>query len=112
MQLNNKPLHYISKKSENISETKQKCIKSILDIDHNNIIIDSFKLAENSKSYILRFHEYVGENTEIKFSFNKNINKIIETDLMENDIEILTKSNELKINIKPFEIKTLKIFFE
>ena len=111
MQLNNKPLHYISKKSENKSETKQKCIKSILDIDHNNIIIDSFKLAENSDSYILRFHEYVGQNTEIKFSFNKNINKIIETDLMENDIEVLTKTNELKINIRPFEIKTLKIFF-
>ena len=110
-QLNNKPLHYFSKANNNITVKKKYNLKNILDIDNDNIIFDSFKLAENDESYILRFHEYIGKDTNVKLTFNKNIDRIIETDLMENDINVLSKSNILNINMKAFEIKTLKIYF-
>ncbi|MDZ7672050.1 MAG: glycoside hydrolase family 38 C-terminal domain-containing protein [Halanaerobiales bacterium] len=108
MQLNNKPLYYFPKETKLKNDSNQISLESIININNENITIDSFKLAEDNKGYILRFHEFAGKKTNVKLSFNENINKIIETDLMENNIKILTKSNELKLN--PFEIKTLKIF--
>lgn len=112
MQLNNKPLHYFPDKEILKNDSNNNNLGSILDIDKNNITIDSFKLAEDNNGYILRFHEFAGKKTNVTLSFNKKINEIIETDLMENNIKILTKSNQLKLNVNPFEIKTLKIYLE
>ncbi|MGM0445119.1 MAG: alpha-mannosidase [Bacillota bacterium] len=111
MQLNNKPLYYFPNKAI-LKNDKYNNLESILNIDKNNITIDGFKLSEEKNGYILRFHEFAGKKTNLTLSFNKNINKIIETDLMENNIKILTKSNQLKLNVKPFEIKTLKIYLK
>ncbi|MCF8008258.1 MAG: hypothetical protein K9K32_00705 [Halanaerobiales bacterium] len=110
LKLNKKPLSYTSNRVY-----KQKSnynINNIFDIKNENILVDSFKVSEDNKGYILRIHEFTGNNTELKIKINKNTKYIYETDLMENITNKLSDKNIIYLKIKSFEIKTFKIIFK
>ena len=46
-------------------------------------------------------------------TFGKNVIRAVDCDMMENEIIDLevSKKNKVKLDIKPYEIKTIKIFF-
>lgn len=86
--------------------------ESIIKWNSENILIGAIKKGEEEKSIILRFAEYFGWEKEIEFSFNFPIKEIYETNLLEENISKLEISeNKIKIKIKPYELKTLKIIF-
>ncbi len=80
---------------------------SWIDIENPAIIVDAFKMAENSNHIILRCHEnhHAKQSTHIHFGFH--IQKAYLCDMMENIIEELPVINDtIQVAFGPFEIHT------
>ncbi|HRR36940.1 MAG TPA: glycosyl hydrolase-related protein, partial [Clostridia bacterium] len=78
--------------------------------NHENVIVDTLKKAEEGDGLILRVYECFNRRTECTIDLNFEVSKITECDLMENDIaDAVIEDNVLKFTIRPYEIKTFKI---
>lgn len=78
--------------------------------DTDNIIVTALKKAEEESAIVLRFFETEGKNTNVQFTFAKQVKSAEITNLLEekeNDTPI--DGNKVMLNVKPFEILTLKV---
>lgn len=77
-----------------------------------NIIIETFKRSEDGNAFILRIHETCNTTTLSQICFAMPFDKAQECDLMEQPLEepIIEGSRMLSFTIKPFEIKTFKLY--
>jgi alpha-mannosidase len=80
----------------------------------DSIHILSFKKAEQSDEYILRFQNLLDEWSVIKLSFIDSIRGVKECDLVERNKETVVDFdlNHLTVTMNPFEIKTMKLDFQ
>ncbi|MFO7815871.1 MAG: glycoside hydrolase family 38 C-terminal domain-containing protein [Halanaerobiales bacterium] len=108
MMLNNNLLKFYGTKPKNTTNLIH--YTPFLEIENDNIFLDCFKAAVNKKGYLLRVHENSGKNGKLSIYFNRNIKKLYETNLLENNInELEINNNRLTININGFEIKSFRI---
>jgi alpha-mannosidase len=85
---------------------------SFVNVEETSTILDTVKKAEDDDAFILRFYEYSNANDSVKVKLNSKIKKIYECDLMEKEIkEINFDEFEFAFSIKPFEVKSYKVFF-
>lgn len=85
---------------------------SLLNVDKENVIVETVKKAEESDDIIVRLYEYQNKREKVTLTLFKEIKDVIECDLMENEInKIDFEGNSFKFEIKPYEIKTFKIKF-
>jgi alpha-mannosidase len=86
--------------------------QSLLSIDAPSVILSAMKKAEDDDSLVLRFYaagQNVGETT---LTLPRAATEAAETDLMEHTTAPLAvQGNKLRLNLKPYEIKTVKIKF-
>lgn len=83
---------------------------SFLSCDKENIVIDAVKVAENGKDIIVRLYEATNETCECSLRFGFHVKKAWSCDLLENtEREISTDGNGVRLQVKPFEIITLKL---
>lgn len=81
---------------------------SFITVNPENIVLDTFKPAENGEGMILRFYESHGTKSRAEIKVNLPIGKIWETDLMEeNARQVSIQAGVVRLDFKPFEIKTL-----
>jgi alpha-mannosidase len=86
---------------------------SFFSMNSSGVILDTIKKAEKGTAFIFRLYESKGKAEKAVVSFFKAPEKIVETDLMENDLEeIQFTGNEVSLDFKKFEIKTLKVLFK
>ena len=79
----------------------------------DNVYISSIKKAEDDDAYILRLFETEGKSTNnVRIYFPLEIKTAYETNLLESEKgkNINISSNYLYIDIKPWEIKTVKLY--
>ena len=71
------------------------------------------KKAEKENALVLRLVETRGKNSSGKLIFSQKPSRVVETNLMEWTEENIVEVSDLKaaITMKPFEIRTLKIYF-
>jgi alpha-mannosidase len=84
---------------------------SFVRVEPENVIASSLKkeMGYDSRGLVMRLYEAYGKKTEMKITFPWPI-EAVETDLMERPIRKLEASGDsLRLNIEPFEIKTIKI---
>jgi len=85
---------------------------SFLKISPNNLILSALKKAEDTDEVILRFFETKGEATEAKVELFKDIKKLTLVDLLEREEhELPFERSKFRLEVKPFEIVTLKLKF-
>ncbi|HOJ10758.1 MAG TPA: glycoside hydrolase family 38 C-terminal domain-containing protein [Clostridiales bacterium] len=85
-------------------------VASFVQIDKVNVIIDTLKAAEDGDGLIMRLYESSGRRGKVKISTELDITNVTECNLMEEDEgRIDFKNGELCIDIKPYEIKTLRL---
>jgi alpha-mannosidase len=85
---------------------------SFLKISPNNIILSALKKAEDSDEVILRFFETNGETTKTEVELFKTIKRLTLVDLLEREErELPFIGNRFGLEVKPFEIVTLKLEF-
>jgi len=85
---------------------------SFLKLSPNNLILSALKKAEDSDEVILRFFETKGEATEAEVELFKAIKRLTLVDLLETEQgELPFEGNRFRLEVKPFEIVTLKLEF-
>ncbi|MDR0530685.1 MAG: glycosyl hydrolase-related protein [Oscillospiraceae bacterium] len=81
--------------------------------DRGNIVIETVKKAEDSDALIFRLYECWNRRTETTLTFGGKIGRVFECDLMEeNDIPLAARGAALRLDFRPFEIKTLKVVID
>ena len=84
-----------------------------MQIDKNHVMLSALKVAEDGKGIILRVYEDQNRRGRCSVKFFKALESAVECDPFEREIwkaEIV--SGKLQFDIKPFEIKTIKVSFK
>jgi alpha-mannosidase len=85
---------------------------SFIELDRDNIVIETVKKAEESGEVIVRLYESHGASSSATVRFGVSPKSVKLVNLMEQDIEsIKRKDDTVVLPFKPFEILTLKIGF-
>ncbi len=88
----------------------RQCSLSMAEADQPNIIIDTVKMAEDSDAYIVRLFESLNKHTNVTVQFGFPLKSVCLVDLLERTIKTVpVTDNAVKLNIKPFEIISLKV---
>jgi alpha-mannosidase len=83
---------------------------SFIKVKPNNVILTSIKKAEDSDDIILRLYETDGKYADVTLTFDIKPIKVWETDLMENPLsELPVYGKNVRISVKPCEIKSIKV---
>ncbi|MDD6478981.1 MAG: glycoside hydrolase family 38 C-terminal domain-containing protein [Oscillospiraceae bacterium] len=83
--------------------------KSLLSVDADNVIIETVKPAEDGNGFIARIYETEGSYTICNLEFDSKLKSVFKTDMLEYEDEAIdTENNSIKLDFKPFEIKTLR----
>lgn len=84
--------------------------ESLLKVDAPNVIVETVKPAEDAqKAFVLRLYESEGTWTSVKLSFGVPVKRVEETNMLEETLHDLGGEQEVKLVLKPFEIKTLPV---
>ena len=82
---------------------------SFMEIQEENVIAETLKAAEDGNGVIVRLYEAYGKRGNIHISFADKWN-VAQTDLPEKEYKLLQQENgEVILNMRPFEIKTLRL---
>ncbi|WP_105615445.1 alpha-mannosidase [Vallitalea okinawensis] len=85
---------------------------SFMSVDQDNVIIETVKKAEDDDALIIRLYEAFNRRSEVLLTTCFNIKKAYECTMMEEELSSVdVKVNTIPIEIKPYEIKTIKIWF-
>lgn len=84
-----------------------------LQVDADNIVIDTIKKAEDEKAIIVRLYEYKNRKGKpVTMSFGVPVTRVVETNMIERELaEVPVENNEIQFNITGYEVKTFKLYF-
>ncbi|MCX8171173.1 MAG: glycosyl hydrolase-related protein, partial [Candidatus Bathyarchaeota archaeon] len=85
--------------------------KSLINVKPDNIVVSCFKEAENGDALVVRVYDASGKGASAEIQFYFNVEEAYEADLMEEPTRLLKvlDDNKIRLEINPFEIKTLLI---
>lgn len=87
-------------------------LKQLAKTDKPNIIIEAIKPCEDEdKAFILRVYEAEGTQTNCDITFCDEVKSARLTDMLEQGLGEIYNTNNLKLQFRPFEIKTIKAYY-
>ena len=85
--------------------------ESLVSLESDSAVIETVKPAEDGDGYIVRIYESECNATYAKLNVAFPFKKVSETNMLEEDIvEINTEGSTVNVQLKPFQIKTLKFY--
>ena len=107
-QINN-PLTYSWKENEEGTLAPE---YSLVSSDQDNAVIEVVKKAEDSDAVIVRLYECYNRRTPVTLIFGKELTSVVECNMMEEGADLVEfTGNQATFEMKPYEIKTLKVTF-
>ena len=107
-QINN-PLTYSWKENEEGTLAPE---YSLVSSDQDNAVVEVVKKAEDSDAVILRLYECYNRRTPVTLTFGKELTSVVECNMMEEGADpVAFTGNQATFEMKPYEIKTLKVTF-
>lgn len=86
---------------------------SFLQVQQENILLDTVKKAEDEEAVIVRLYEYYNRQTQAVLESKQPIKRALLCNLLEEDeVELAVDHQKINITFAPYEIQTVKIFFE
>ncbi len=83
---------------------------SFLKVDAPNVIVETVKKAEDSDDMVIRLYECAHASARATLTFAFPVKSAWEVDLMEENPRALTfRSNGVKLDFRPFEIKSVRV---
>lgn len=73
-----------------------------------NVVLDALKRAEDGQGWIVRLHEYAGQDAHVCLSPNIQYTRWCETSLMEENISQASDA-PIEIKLTPYEVKTIRL---
>lgn len=83
--------------------------KSFFTVNNPAVVIDTVKLAEDSRDIIVRLYEAHGTHARVKLSSTLPVRAAAKCDFLERNTGKLTWRNGAALSLRPFEIVTLKL---
>lgn len=85
---------------------------SLVSSDQDNAVIEVVKKAEDSDAVIVRLYECYNRRTLVTLIFGKELTSVVECNMMEEGADpVEFTENQATFEMKPYEIKTLKVTF-
>ena len=85
--------------------------ESLVSLESDSAVIETVKPAEDGDGYIVRIYESECNATEAKLNVAFPFKKVSETNMLEEDIaELEACGNTVNLQLKPFQIKTIKFY--
>ena len=107
-QINN-PLTYSWKENEEGTLAPE---YSLVSSDQDNAVVEVVKQAEDSDAVIVRLYECYNRRTPVTLIFGKELTSVVECNMMEEGADpVAFTGNQATFEMKPYEIKTLKVTF-
>lgn len=107
-QINN-PLTYSWKENEGGTLAPE---YSLVSSDKDNAVIEVVKKAEDSDAVIVRLYECYNRRTPVTLIFGKELTSVVECNMMEEGADpVEFTGDQATFEMKPYEIKTLKVTF-
>ncbi len=108
----NYPLHVDYAAPQANSVLPPTCVFAALDAEH--VIIETIKQAEDSDGWIVRMYEYQQvRNNTVTITFSRPHGAAVECNLMEEPTaKVAFDRQHIMCAIKPYEIKTFKVWFD
>lgn len=83
---------------------------SLVTVDKSNVIIEAVKQSEEGSDIIIRLYEAEKTGTSVNLKFGFDVKEVFETNLLEEEIgNIVVNDNTVDIDMRAFEIKTLRL---
>lgn len=87
-------------------------LPALFSIDADNVLCEAVKPCEDAQNaYIVRLYEAEGTFTPATLTVQHPVRKICETTMLEENIACLTRDSKASLTFKPFEIKTLRVYY-
>lgn len=107
--LNNPICAKVTENERGNNETGIKMLQ-LIRTNADNVSLDVIKRAQHSEACIVRLHEFYNRYSLVNLDIHKAVEKVWLCDMLENEIEELNiEDNSCLLNLKPFEIVTLKL---
>ena len=90
----------------------KKELESFVTVDAPNVIVEAVKPMEDGNGYALRLYEAEGTSVRTKIHLTETGEKVMLTNLLEEEIETLPDEKEIALEFKPFEIKTICVLMK
>lgn len=85
---------------------------SLLNVEAPNVIVEAVKMAEGRGDLIIRLYESEHRGTRTRLHLNAQAHSVVETNLLEQDVRPLElEGQSVRLEFRPFEIKTLRVAF-
>ncbi|MNC17161.1 alpha-mannosidase [compost metagenome] len=84
---------------------------SLFRLDADHVFIDAVKKAEDSGHAVLRLHEFAGKRGPVNLGSDWGVLSYQECDLLERPIGEPVEGAELRLTVKPYEIRTFLVRF-
>lgn len=84
---------------------------SLVSVDKENVVIEAVKAAEEEDALIVRLYECFNKRSHVVLTCGQKIEKAFVCDMLENEESpVKHTEKEILFDIKPYEIKTFKIY--
>lgn len=84
---------------------------SLVSCDADNVMVEVLKKSEEGKADIVRLYECYNRRAAVTLTFDRELSSAADCDMLEHETNRLsTEGNCLSFEIKPYEIKTIKLF--
>jgi alpha-mannosidase len=91
-------------------EMFERSTKSFLSTPTDHIVVETVKVTQDGNGLIVRLYEAHNQRGPASLRFDRAVAGAVETDLLEREIGPLeVDGNEVRFDVRPFEIKTLRV---
>ncbi len=88
-------------------------LRSLVSVSESNVIIETIKQAEDGDGIIVRLYESQRRRGQVKVKMGGEVESAWETNLLEeNQSQLQVESNEVILNLRPYQILTMRIKFK
>ncbi|MGI5959750.1 MAG: alpha-mannosidase [Massiliimalia sp.] len=85
--------------------------RKLVQVSTDAVQVDVVKKAEDENCLIVRMHECRGGKANVTLSSDFAVKQIVPCNLLEHDCGEGTEGNAVSFSVRPFEIKTFKLYF-
>jgi alpha-mannosidase len=108
--LNDPILVYKSNVEGRISENKSSSLQSLVSVSSPNVILETIKRAEDGEGIIVRLYESQRKRGPVQLRAGFALEAAWETNLLEeNESELSVENDLIQLDLKPFQIMTLRL---
>jgi len=107
----NDPIVIYQRKEEGRKESVSN-LQSLVSVSSPNVIIETVKCAEDGNGIIIRLYESQRKRGPVQVKFGFVVKSAWETNLLEeNESEVSVENDSIELNLRPYQIMTLRIKF-